>query len=126
MPRNDAGDGGSGAGHGRGNAPPLQVFEAFRAQRGLDQGAAGGGGEREDAPYDVHGGGKAQVVRAGPRHHRPGRLLQRLLPRLPRLPQAGPPRRGVPGGGGRPHLHGVPQGARQGQHRQRPRPGHRH
>ncbi|URE10644.1 Ubiquinol oxidase [Musa troglodytarum] len=49
-----------------------------------------------------------------------------LLPGLPRLPQVRPPRDRLPGGGGRPLLHRVPQGPGGRQDRQRPRPRHRH
>nr|GMC54111.1 ubiquinol oxidase 2, mitochondrial [Ipomoea batatas] len=60
----DVGDGGCGAGNGGRDVAPLQIPPAIRAQRGVDQGAAGRSGERENASDDVHGGFSAAVEEA--------------------------------------------------------------
>ncbi|KAL5675102.1 hypothetical protein ACJX0J_011233, partial [Zea mays] len=126
QPRAAAGDGGGRAGHGGRHAAPPALAAPLRAQRRLDPRAAGGGRERADAPHDVPGGGAAQVVGARARARRAGRLLQRLLRRLPRLAQVRPPLRRLPRGGGRALLHGVPQGPRGRHHRQHAGAGHRY
>jgi ubiquinol oxidase len=100
----------------------LLHLRSLRAQRRLDPGSAGGGRERAHEPHDLHGGGQARVVRVRARPIRAGRLLQRILPRLPHLPQVCAPRRGIPRGGGHPLLHRVPQGHRGRQDRERAAP----
>uniref|UniRef100_A0A453PC73 Uncharacterized protein n=1 Tax=Aegilops tauschii subsp. strangulata TaxID=200361 RepID=A0A453PC73_AEGTS len=126
VPGDDAGDGGGGAGDGGRDAAAPAVAAAVRAERRLDPGAAGGGGERADAPDDLHGGGQPQVVRARAGAGGAGRLLQRLLPGLHRVPQVRAPRRRLPGGGGHPLLHRVPPRPGGRQDRERPRPAYRH
>ncbi|PKA52164.1 Ubiquinol oxidase 1, mitochondrial [Apostasia shenzhenica] len=126
MPSDDAGDGGGGAGDGRRVAASSPFSPAVRAQRGLDPSAAGGGGEREDAPHDVHGGVAAAVVRESPRRGGSRGFLQRLLLGLPPLSQVRSPGCRLSRRGSHPLLHRVPQGDRRRQHRQCACSGHRH
>lgn len=105
MPRDDAGNDRSRSWNGGRDAPPPEIPKKVPAQWWMDQGVAGGGREREDAPDDDGGAGEAELARAAPRDHRPGRLLQRLLRLLPYLPQGRSPVRRIPGGGGRHLLH---------------------
>ncbi|KAL5675098.1 hypothetical protein ACJX0J_011229, partial [Zea mays] len=126
QPRAAARDGGGRAGHGGRHAPPPALAPPLRAQRRLDPRAARGGRERAHAPHDVPRGHAAALVGARARAHRAGRLLQRLLRRLPPLPQVRAPRRRLPRGGGSALVHRVPQGPRGRHHRQHPGAGHRH
>ncbi|KAI4962578.1 hypothetical protein ZWY2020_029114 [Hordeum vulgare] len=84
-PRAAAGDGGGRAPMVGGAAAPA-LAPPLRAQRRLDPRAHGGGRERAHAP-DLHGGDAAAVVGARARARRAGRLLQRILRRVPHLPK---------------------------------------